>query len=102
KGLEFPLVMLPFNGLAQGKDWEDDADEEMRLLYVGITRAAHACWLGLVECNYGGGKTHQLETTPLGRLLFGDEHRDDEAMLAALGSLSDESDGTVQLARVQP
>lgn len=77
KGLEYPLVVLPFisgwtthrsNGqvnhridgrlyteLASNKDFpepwelasEDGLREDLRLLYVALTRASHALWLGM-------------------------------------------------------
>lgn len=72
KGLEFPIVMMPFVSMASGqKDWENSIDEEMRLLYVGVTRAKYACYMGLLKNRSGSGKEHQLYTSSLGRLLFG-------------------------------
>ena len=63
KGLEFPIVMMPFLGIykkAQAKDKvtalvdgvevdpeQERLREDLRLLYVGLTRAVHALWLGL-------------------------------------------------------
>jgi exodeoxyribonuclease V beta subunit len=55
KGLEFPIVLLPFGLPVQGRDDRDDQEggeseeevpsgdeaEEMRLLYVSLTRAVH-------------------------------------------------------------
>lgn len=113
KGLEFPLVFLPFVGI--GRDpkkvpdvavfhhagqrvrqwptagvhppapaWEDavgahrieDAAEDMRLLYVGLTRAREALWL----C---GGALASADNTALHRLLGGD--RPSAGLCAALG-----------------
>lgn len=99
KGLEFPLVYLPFagigrqekvNGLAMYTDedgqrvrqWEtaevfagapawaeakrlhlkEEAAEDMRLLYVGLTRASEALWLCC-------GPLSQHGSTPLNRLM---------------------------------
>ena len=87
KGLEFPLVMLPFACLVEGENRRDNPDEDMRLLYVGITRATHACWLGLVPCRHGKGDEHQLESNALGRLLFGKDHPSNETMAARLEAL---------------
>ena len=79
KGLEYPLVFLPFicayrveepekgklisiagqrhictdpaeEGLAEKLDDERLA-EDLRLYYVALTRARHACWLGMAELN---------------------------------------------------
>lgn len=92
KGLEFPLVMLPFACLPQGKDKLDDMDEEMRLLYVGITRAVHGCWLGLMACRYGNANNHTLENSPLGRLLCGSPHVDESTLAERLARLSESHD----------
>ena len=52
KGLQYPLVFLPFvSGFATEKDSNrDDAQrlaEDVRLLYVALTRAERALWLGI-------------------------------------------------------
>ena len=89
KGLEFPLVFLPFAGIGTAPDkprWTEVADgdaralqllpdaaaigeaqqqeraEDARLLYVGLTRARHALWLA-------AGPLYQAERAPLARLL---------------------------------
>jgi len=55
KGLQYPLVFLPFVSIfvAEKKDsGKDDADrlaEDIRLLYVAMTRAEKALWVGLAE-----------------------------------------------------
>lgn len=66
KGLEFPLVFVPFAGSfktdstsksAHGDDEENEddllepssVDEDMRLLYVALTRAQRGLWLGVAE-----------------------------------------------------
>ncbi len=46
KGLEFPVVILPFGlpgrqGLDEGEEASGELAEEMRLLYVALTRAVH-------------------------------------------------------------
>ncbi|SFB87658.1 DNA helicase/exodeoxyribonuclease V, beta subunit [Marinospirillum celere] len=102
KGLEYPLVVLPFISgwreidgktpqlpwrTAQGKylevsgknhfpeAWKAAADErlseDMRLLYVAITRARHALWLGVAPLKSGNSKSPQLERSALGYLLTG-------------------------------
>ena len=69
KGLQYPLVFVPFAGSFKTEtaaksnyadDDEDTADkeapssveEDMRLLYVALTRAQRALWLGMAE-TYG-------------------------------------------------
>lgn len=94
KGLEYPLVYLPFisdcrqvsrrNGYCQYHDDEgrlrlelgegDEAlqradeerlQEDLRLLYVALTRPVYACWLGLAPLK-------KLACSALGQLLGGD------------------------------
>lgn len=73
KGLEFPIVFIPFATLCLGETWQDDIDEEMRLLYVGITRAKYLCYLGLIKNKRGRTKDdNQFYRSSLGRLLFGE------------------------------
>ncbi len=51
--------------------------EDVRLLYVALTRAQHALWLGvtpLAEAN--NRKNHALDLTALGYLLMGDQKLD--------------------------
>ena len=53
KGLQFPLVFLPFISNFKVEDSESDRDdksrlnEDIRLLYVALTRAERAQWMGL-------------------------------------------------------
>jgi exodeoxyribonuclease V beta subunit len=94
KGLEYPLVFLPFictfkplKGdkpfVAHDKDQRQvifhadketleraDAErlgEDLRLLYVALTRARHACWLGTTDLIYD--KKYGMEYSALGYLL---------------------------------
>jgi exodeoxyribonuclease V beta subunit len=101
KGLEYPVVLLPFAASFREESrrgrrfvtWVDDdgrraldfalgdeamasADrerlrEELRLLYVALTRARHALWLGVGLLK--GGKTggNKLDRSALGYLLGG-------------------------------
>ncbi|MBH3385913.1 exodeoxyribonuclease V subunit beta [Pseudomonas juntendi] len=100
KGLEYPLVYLPFICTSKPVDgsrlplaWHDPeghahltltpdkeqierADDErlaedLRLLYVALTRAQHACWLGVADLKRGNQKTSQLHRSALGYLLGG-------------------------------
>jgi exodeoxyribonuclease V beta subunit len=101
KGLEYPLVFLPFAcsfrevarknrthfryhgdhgevridfGLseeARQRADEERLQEDLRLLYVALTRARHACWLGVAPVKAGNVKDCQLEKTALGHLLTG-------------------------------
>ena len=96
KGLEYPLVFLPFIcsfrevggryyryhdddlnlsiDLAKNADIKAISDkerlqEDLRLLYVAITRARYACWLGIAPIKTGNGKACQLDKSALGYLL---------------------------------
>jgi len=98
KGLEYPLVFLPFictfKDAGSTKKtvmfWHDgerrraelnpddamraEADaqrlrEDMRLLYVALTRAQQACWLGLAHL--GKDKASHLQASAIGVLLWG-------------------------------
>lgn len=96
KGLEYPLVFLPFicgfraqegkqpfsiqvNGKRQlmlhaDKDSLAQAEQErlgedLRLLYVALTRAQHACWLGMADLKKGQGKSSILHRSAIGYLL---------------------------------
>jgi len=100
KGLEYPLVYLPFICTSKPVDgtrlplaWHDSqgnahltltpdqeqiarADDErlaedLRLLYVALTRAQHACWLGVADLKRGNQKHSQLHRSALGYLLGG-------------------------------
>src|SRR5699024_5473120 len=98
-GLDFPLVFLRFicayrvakegesgryvadaqlqQALILTKETAALADQErlaedMRLLYVAITRAGHACWLGLAPTVNGNAKENKVQLSAAGRLLFGE------------------------------
>ncbi|MDH0647881.1 exodeoxyribonuclease V subunit beta [Pseudomonas sp. GD03858] len=100
KGLEYPLVYLPFICTSKPVDgqrlplgWHDDdgvahltlapdaaqierADDErlaedLRLLYVALTRAQYACWLGIADLKRGTQRSSQLHRSALGYLLGG-------------------------------
>ncbi|WP_295476660.1 exodeoxyribonuclease V subunit beta [uncultured Pseudomonas sp.] len=116
KGLEYPLVFLPFicsskpvDGSRLPLQFHDDegrlhfslqataelvkrADDErlaedLRLLYVALTRSVHACWLGVADLKRGASKLSQLHRSALGYLLGGgaplrDSQELDEWLLA--------------------
>ncbi|PKM24295.1 MAG: exodeoxyribonuclease V subunit beta, partial [Gammaproteobacteria bacterium HGW-Gammaproteobacteria-12] len=98
KGLEYPLVFLPFICAFRPVDdkkplqihdgerrrlvlkADDDSllraererlGEDLRLLYVALTRARHACWLGVADLKIGNGKKSRLHESALGYLLGG-------------------------------
>lgn len=101
KGLEYPLVFLPFicsfkeatggrktyyryhDGqgrllidLGKGEEAglraeQERLQEDLRLLYVALTRSRHACWLGVAPVKSGNTKACQLEKTAMGQVLNG-------------------------------
>ncbi|KAA0997265.1 exodeoxyribonuclease V subunit beta [Pseudomonas sp. ANT_J12] len=100
KGLEYPLVFLPFicsakpvdgsrlplhyhdaSGKAQvtlrptpeliAQADDERLAEDLRLLYVALTRAQHACWLGVTDLKRGNNNSSVLHLSALGYLLGG-------------------------------
>ena len=88
KGLEFPIVCLPFPTLFNSKagkkekispfidpssSEQEDVDEElresMRLFYVALTRAKYALWLGFALYKEGSGNKDLTYRSALGYLL---------------------------------
>jgi len=129
KGLEFPLVFLPFCGIgrsggrtsdfvmyqhgdARVRQWNssvvnvdtptwlqakenakgEERDEDMRLLYVGLTRARHALW---IAC----GRLSCVDKTALYRLLGG--HAPTPELLQASGAVLTKDDETADLQRLR-
>lgn len=75
KGLQYPLVFLPFAaGFREDKQGDDEDDalrlaEDVRLLYVALTRAEQALWLGVTPVKGDlDGKSPRLRSA-LSRLL---------------------------------
>ncbi|MCK2184105.1 exodeoxyribonuclease V subunit beta [Halomonas getboli] len=115
KGLEYPLVFLPFIAAfrpVKAGDlplrWHDDAGhlrltlsadeatlaradherlgEDLRKLYVALTRARHATWLGLAPLD-------AMERSAVGHLLKGGEALSPDNLRPALEALADENTG---------
>ncbi len=109
KGLQYPLVFVPFAGSfstgkssqSKGSDDDDESHEEapssteedMRLLYVALTRAQQAVWLGVAETARdisGDAKKGTLKRSALSKLLNRSVHGDLWPQLQALwGDCSD-------------
>ena len=110
KGLEYPLVFLPFicsfrpaeggrplqvqDGDSRRLVLEPDEDdiervererlgEDLRLLYVALTRARHACWLGIADLKKGNAKASTLHRSALGYLLGGGQSLAGSGMLGS-------------------
>ncbi|MCY5112615.1 hypothetical protein OVZ98_25330, partial [Salmonella enterica subsp. enterica serovar 1,4,[5],12:i:-] len=45
--------------------------EDLRLFYVALTRAKHACWLGIADLKRGNNSSSVLHLSALGYLLGG-------------------------------
>lgn len=98
KGLEYEIVYLPFicryrdssssffhdddgrSVLSLAPDDEIKARvekerlaEDLRLLYVAVTRAVHACYLGVCDIRYRNSKQGKTANSALGYLLMGKE-----------------------------
>ena len=125
KGLEYPLVFLPFicshrsaetplyheaieagnrtildltgadHALAQAD--KERLAEDLRLLYVALTRGVYATWLGLAPVRSGNGKSEQtdLHHTAIGYLLQKGEEGDAETLATALTELAQALPGVV-------
>jgi exodeoxyribonuclease V beta subunit len=115
KGLEYPLVLLPFVcGLREtkltdsfvwhGPDGQPTLDlqpthhaleqtererlqEDLRLLYVALTRARHACWLGIADLKDGQKKASGLHKSAFGYVLSGGQPIEEAALLTRLEEL---------------
>lgn len=128
KGLEYPIVFLPFACAAkpvqarhtplvvrvdddgrrrlQIQVDEDDllgADrerqrEDLRLLYVALTRARHAVWAGVGIILAGRKKENDVHLSALGYLLTGPDKVQPDAVGQALERLSHQSDSMRLLA----
>lgn len=123
KGLEYPLVFLPFicshrsadtplyheadeagnrtildlTG-AEGSLAEADKErlaEDLRLLYVALTRGVYATWLGLAPVRSGNGKSEKtdLHQTAIGYLLQKGEEGDAATLATALSALAQDLPG---------
>ena len=113
KGLEYPLVFLPFicsfrpvDGSRIPVRYHDldgtpkmtltpDAEviiaadeerlaEDLRLLYVALTRAQHACWMGVADLKRGQSKESAFHRCALGYLTTGGEVLSSSGVLAGM------------------
>jgi len=119
KGLEYPVVLLPFacgfretdakravptrdsEGHAQ-LDLQPDDDalhqaererlqEDLRLLYVALTRARHLCWVGVANLKHGNRKDSDLHKSAFGYVLAGGQPIPPETLLSRVRALADDA-----------
>ncbi len=125
KGLEYPLVYLPFAVTARRTDRRNRAffefvgldgarhldlamgdealeavdrarlEEDLRLLYVALTRARHFLWLGAAPISGRSKNENRLHESALGYLLGGGEKIEAECLRERLERLRGEVDGIV-------
>ena len=118
KGLEYPLVFLPFASSYRAVEKRgtrmlnlaDDAGartlhlqfdsrhiesadrerhrEDLRLLYVALTRARHAVWVGLAALKVGNGGGCKSHLSAIGYLLHGEAVHED-ALAARIAAMAD-------------
>ncbi|MFC5526416.1 exodeoxyribonuclease V subunit beta [Rhodanobacter ginsengisoli] len=117
KGLEYPLVLLPFacamreTKLADGfvlhdgdgeatldlqpseaareRADEERLQEDLRLFYVAMTRAQHACWLGVADLRDGQKKVSGLHKSAFGYVLNGSQAFGEGKLAGQLKALGD-------------
>ncbi|MFN9747567.1 MAG: exodeoxyribonuclease V subunit beta [Betaproteobacteria bacterium] len=79
------VVFAP-DAAARAADEAEQAREALRLLYVALTRAEHALWLGVAAALQVNGKGTQptWQRSALGWLVSGDNTLDDAAVAAAV------------------
>ena len=122
KGLEYPLVFLPFASSFRAEDARNrsvveflDEDgqlqvdftlsresleradearlqEDLRLLYVAATRARHAMWLGVAAPKVGNSARSHLDKSALGYLLAGGEQITEAEVASRLQALAQHTD----------
>jgi len=128
KGLEYPLVFLPFvcaaGGLRAGQGYRyhdgegsqiellsasNDAagdavreakeaaeraalQEDLRLLYVAMTRARHACWMGVAPVCYNAARKPQVHRSAFGHLLAGGAEIDNGMLEGLLRRMAGDSE----------
>lgn len=117
KGLEYPVVLLPFacgfrevtaESVVQTRDAQGrvrldlqpdehalhEADrerlqEDLRLLYVALTRARHACWIGVANLKHGTKKDSDLHKSAFGYLLAGGKPIEPKSLPLQVRALAD-------------
>jgi exodeoxyribonuclease V beta subunit len=119
KGLEYPVVLVPFATSFRGFDarlvksamlanadgsrelvlhLDEDAQavfeqermrEDLRLLYVAMTRPRHALWMGFGAVRVGNGKSDKTHLSAIGRLIGGPIEREGPQWQQVLEALAE-------------
>ncbi|PND37989.1 exodeoxyribonuclease V subunit beta [Paucibacter aquatile] len=125
KGLEYPLVFLPFAAsfravdkrraryvkLEQQLHLEPDAEqiaaadlerqrEDLRLFYVALTRARHALWLGVSALKVGQSDDCQVHRSALGYVLGGGVPQTPEELWSSAEDLAAGDPAGIHLSRL--
>jgi exodeoxyribonuclease V beta subunit len=77
------LLFAP-DAAARAAEQAEEARESLRLLYVALTRAEHALWLGVAAASVGNAKAHAWHRSALGWLVSGDEVLGDPAVFSRI------------------
>ncbi len=77
------LLFAP-DAAARAADQAEEARESLRLLYVALTRAEHALWLGVAAASVGNAKAHAWHRSALGWLVSDDEVLDAPAVFGRI------------------
>jgi exodeoxyribonuclease V beta subunit len=68
-----PQMDLRADDAARAQADRERLQEDLRLLYVALTRARHACWLGIACYRVGNEKAPSLHKSAFGHVLSGGE-----------------------------
>jgi exodeoxyribonuclease V beta subunit len=92
EGMSLELLSEKQGGpaVAEAKEAAERAalQEDLRLLYVALTRARHACWLGIAPVAASNAKKPQVHRSAFGHLLTGGAEIDNGAIAGLLQSLA--------------
>ena len=83
-----PTVLLDIDDAALALAEQDRLREDLRLLYVAMTRPRHALWLGFAALKVGNAKDCQSHLSALGQLLGGGQALSHEAWEPVLQALA--------------
>ncbi|HEY4091279.1 MAG TPA: exodeoxyribonuclease V subunit beta [Luteibacter sp.] len=92
EGVSLELLSEKLGGpaVSEAKEAAERAalQEDLRLLYVALTRARHACWLGIAPVAAGNAKKPQVHRSAFGHLLTGGVEIDNGAIAGLLQSVA--------------